>query len=57
MPRVQRFLDTVSSYEDRINVLKEQAEVEGYSLSEASETAFWKSASFDFAALRSGRTG
>lgn len=28
-------------YESRINVLKEQAELEGYSLSEASETAFW----------------
>lgn len=39
--QVQRFLDTISSYEDRINVLKEQAEVEGYSLSEASGTAFW----------------
>ena len=39
--QVQRFLDTVSSYEDRINVLKEQAEVEGYSLNEASGTAFW----------------
>ena len=41
MSQVQRSLDTVSSYEDRINVLKEQAEVEGYPLNEASETAFW----------------
>ena len=39
--QVQRFLDTVSSYEDRIKVLKEQAELEGYSLSETSRTAFW----------------
>ena len=39
--QVQRFLDTISSYEDRINVLKEQAEAEGCSLSEASGTAFW----------------
>lgn len=39
--QVQRFLDSASSYEDRINVLKEQAEVEGYSLNETSATAFW----------------
>ena len=40
--KVQRFFDNVSAYEDRISVLKEQAELEGYSLSDASKTSFWR---------------
>ena len=41
MRQVQLFRDTAPFYEGRINTLKEQAELEGYSLSETSETAFW----------------
>lgn len=38
--RVQRYRDTVSAYKNRIRVLKEQAELDGYSLSQPSKAAF-----------------
>ena len=38
--RVQRYRDTVSAYKNRIRVLKEQAELDGYSLNQPSKAAF-----------------
>ena len=38
--RVQRYRDTVSAYKNRIRVLKEEAELDGYSLSQPSKAAF-----------------
>lgn len=38
--KVERYRDTVSSYKDRIRVLKEQAELDGASLNQASKATF-----------------
>ena len=37
---VQRYRDTASAYKDRIRLLKEQADLDGYSLSQPSKAAF-----------------
>ena len=38
--KVQQYRDTVSAYKNRIRILKEQAELDGYSLSQPSKAAF-----------------
>ena len=38
--KAQRYRDTASAYKDRIRVLKEHAELDGYSLSQPSKAAF-----------------
>ena len=38
--KVQRYRDTVSAYKERIRILKEQAELDGYSLNQPSRAAF-----------------
>lgn len=38
--RAERYRDTVSAYKNRISVLKEQAELDGYSLNPSSKAAF-----------------
>lgn len=38
--KVQRYRDTVSAYKKRIRILKEQAELDGYSLNQPSKAAF-----------------
>ncbi len=38
--KVERYRDTVSAYKSRIRVLKEQAELDGYTLNQRSKAAF-----------------